>query len=377
MEKIIYFDHAATSWPKPQCVFNAISGALREKGGNPGRSGHKLSVNAAKAIYECRESVCKLFSFDFPERVIFTQNATYALNMAIKGLCRRGNHVLISNFEHNSVLRPLHALLPFGVEYSMFDASDENEEETVFCFKRAIKSNTKAAVITAASNVCGKILPLEKISKICKNHGIMLIVDGAQAGGVFPFDFTRSGADIVCLAGHKGLYGPQGTGIMICSQNCDPQSIIEGGNGMMSEDRSMGDILPEKLEAGTLNTPGICGLRAGIEYVISQTTEKIFGTTLMLTDYATEGLSVIEGVTLYGTYGVKAPIILFNKKGYSPNELASYLSQQGICTRSGLHCAPTAHAAIGSSPEGGVRISFGHNNTKTEIDKFLNIVNKA
>ncbi|MBE6570676.1 MAG: aminotransferase class V-fold PLP-dependent enzyme [Ruminococcaceae bacterium] len=377
MEKIIYFDHAATSWPKPQSVFNSISYALRERGGNPGRSGHKLSVNAARAIYECREAVCRLFSFDSPERVIFTQNTTYALNMAVKGLCRRGDHVLISNFEHNSVLRPLYSLLAYGVEYSMFEASDENEEETIFCFKRAIKSNTKVAVVTAASNVCGKIMPIEKIAMICKTNNIKLIIDGAQAGGVYPFDFNRTGADVICLAGHKGLYGPQGTGIMICSHSCEPESIIEGGNGMMSEDRTMGNFLPEKLEAGTLNTPGICGLRAGIEYVISQTPERIFGTTLLLTDYATEGLSVIDGVRLYGTYSVKAPIILFNKIGYSPSELATYLSERGICVRSGLHCAPTAHAALGSAPEGAVRISFGHNNTKNEIDRFLSAVNRA
>ncbi len=377
MDRIVYFDHAATSWPKPPGVFSAMSDAMREKGGNPGRSGHLLSVNAARAIYECRESVCKLFGCSSPERVIFTQNTTYALNMAIKGLVGRNENVLVSNLEHNSVLRPLHALASMGVSYSMFDARDSDEEETVYCFKRAINSNTKLAVVTAASNVCGKILPIERISKVCKSHGIKLIVDGAQAGGIFPFNFIRSGADILCLAGHKGLYGPQGTGVMICSESCTPESFAQGGNGMYSEERTMGQDLPEKLEAGTLNTPGICGLRAGIEYVLEQTPESIFGKTLLLTDYALQGLASIKDVTMYGNYGIKAPIILFNKKGYNPSEMASHLAEHGICVRSGLHCAPTAHEALGTYPDGGVRVSFGHNNTKAEIDRFLKLVNRA
>lgn len=377
MDKIIYFDHAATSWPKPPSVSAAISQALREKGGNPGRSGHRLSLSAARAIYECREAVCRLFSCKYPERVIFTQNTTYALNMAIKGIARYGDHVLVSNLEHNSVLRPLETLAIHGVTYSLFDASDDDDDDVIYCFKRAIKSNTKIAVVTAASNVCGKIIPIKRISQICKSHGIKLIVDGAQAGGVTPLDFQNIGADILCLAGHKGLYGPQGTGIMICDENCTPESFAQGGNGISSEDRSMGEILPEKLEAGTLNTPGICGLRAGIEYVINEGCENIFAKTLLLVNYATEGLSVCKDVTTYGNYGVKTPIILFNKKGYTSAEMAQILSEHGICTRSGLHCAPGAHMTLGTFPDGGVRVSFGHMNTRSEIDKFLKVVNKA
>ena len=377
MEKLIYFDHAATSWPKPPSVFNAISVAMQEKGGNPGRSGHKLSILAAKTIYECREAVCDLFNCQSPERVIFTQNTTYALNMAIKGIVKQGDHVITSNLEHNSVLRPLDFLTTKGVSYSLFDGTDDDDEQTIYCFKRCIKSNTKVAVVTAASNVCGKILPIDKISAVCKSNGIKLIVDGAQAGGVIPLNFKAIDADIFCLAGHKGLFGPQGTGIMICSENCTPESFAQGGNGISSEERGMGEILPEKLEAGTLNTPGISGLLAGIKYVKKETCESIFAKTLLLTDYATQGLSACGGVTTYGNYGVKAPIILFNKKGYNPSELAEFLSNNGICTRAGLHCAPMAHSALGTFPDGGVRVSFCHTNTKAEIDKFLKVVNKA
>lgn len=380
MEKLIYFDHAATSWPKPPQVMTAMASAISEKGGNPGRSGHILSVRASQAIFECREAVCRLFSFSMPERVIFTQNTTYALNMAIKGLVKRGDHVVISNLEHNSVIRPLHKLTDpreKNITYSMFNATDAEDDETVFCFRRAIRENTRLAVVTAASNVCGKILPIEKIAAVCRAKGIKLIVDGAQAGGVFPLDFEQSGADVLCLAGHKGLYGPQGTGIMICSERVEPESFAEGGNGLNSEERDMGNVLPERLEAGTLNTPGICGLCEGIKYVIKETPEAIFGRTLHLSRYASEGLMSCKNTVLYGNYDIKAPVILFNKKGIEPNVLASYLADNGICTRSGLHCAPTAHEAVGSGLNGTVRISFGHMNTKGEIDRFLRLVDKA
>lgn len=371
MERLIYFDHAATSWPKPSGVNEAMRSALSEKGGNPGRSGHVLSVRASRAIFECREQFCRLFSFEFPERIVFTQNATYALNTAIKGLAHDGDHIVISNLEHNSVLRPIHALCNSGrrITCSMFDATDNDDEAVLYSFRRALKDNTRLAVISCASNVCGKILPVSKISQICRARNIKLIADGAQAGGVFPLDFNLLGADVLCLAGHKGLYGPQGTGVMLCNQGVEPLCLAEGGNGINSEERTMGELLPERLEAGTLNTPGICGLCEGVKYVIKETPEEIFGKTLHLSRYAKERLLSLEDVTVYGNYDVCAPIILFNKKGKSPSDVASYLSDMGICVRSGLHCAPTAHAALGSS--GGVRVSFGHKNTKAEIDKFL------
>ena len=374
---MIYLDNAATSWPKPSKLCEAIMDCINTYCANPGRSGHILSLRASKAIYECREAVCKLFSCDIPERVIFTQNTTYALNTAIKGLVPKNSHVLISNLEHNSVLRPLHSLKSVGVSYSMFDACDNDDEEIIYCFKRGIRDNTKTAVVTAASNVCGKILPIEKIALVCKARGIRLIVDGAQAGGVFPFDFSRSGADILCIAGHKGLYGPQGTGIMICSERCEPKSLAQGGNGINSKEREMGGVLPEKLEAGTVNTPGICGLCEGIKYVMSETTEEIFGRTLLLTAYATQGILSCKNTVIYGNYDIKAPIILFNKKGIEPEKLSAYLADNGVCTRSGFHCAPTAHDALGSGDTGGVRISFGHNNTKAEVDRFLYLLNRA
>lgn len=377
MERLIYLDHAATSYPKPQSVSRAMEDALRTKGGNPGRSGHTLSLRAARAVYECREKVCSLFHFDKPENVIFTQNTTYALNMAIKGVVRSGDHVVTSNLEHNSVLRPLYTLSRTrGVTYSLFDATDDDDEQTVYCFKRALRDNTRVAVVTAASNVCGKFLPIRAIGAVCRAKGITLIVDCAQAGGIVPLDASVLNADFLCFAGHKGLYGPQGTGILLCCGNRVPEPLAEGGNGVQSESREMGEALPERLEAGTVNTPGICGLSAGIDFVKSVGTEEIFGRSLHMTRYLTDRLFEIDGVTVYGDYGVKAPVVLINKEGFSPNRLSSLLSDHGICTRGGLHCAPTAHEVLGSGKEGGLRVSLGHGNTKGELDRFLSVLSK-
>lgn len=377
MERLIYLDHAATSYPKPQSVSRAMEDALRTKGGNPGRSGHTLSLRAARAVYECREKVCSLFHFDKPENVIFTQNTTYALNMAIKGVVRSGDHVVTSNLEHNSVLRPLYTLSRTrGVTYSLFDATDDDDEQTVYCFKRALRDNTRVAVVTAASNVCGKLLPIRAIGAVCRAKGITLIVDCAQAGGIVPLDASVLNADFLCFAGHKGLYGPQGTGILLCCGDRVPEPLAEGGNGVQSESREMGEALPERLEAGTVNTPGICGLSAGIDFVKSVGTEEIFGRSLHMTRYLTDRLFEIDGVTVYGDYGVKAPVVLINKEGFSPNRLSSLLSDHGICTRGGLHCAPTAHEVLGSGKEGGLRVSLGHGNTKGELDRFLSVLSK-
>lgn len=377
MERLIYLDHAATSYPKPQSVSRAMEDALRTKGGNPGRSGHTLSLRAARAVYECREKVCSLFHFDKPENVIFTQNTTYALNMAIKGVVRSGDHVVTSNLEHNSVLRPLYTLSRTrGVTYSLFDATDDDDEQTVYCFKRALRDNTRVAVVTAASNVCGKLLPIRAIGAVCRAKGITLIVDCAQAGGIVPLDASVLNADFLCFAGHKGLYGPQGTGMLLCCGDRVPEPLAEGGNGVQSESREMGEALPERLEAGTVNTPGICGLSAGIDFVKSVGTEEIFGRSLHMTRYLTDRLFEIDGVTVYGDYGVKAPVVLINKEGFSPNRLSSLLSDHGICTRGGLHCAPTAHEVLGSGKEGGLRVSLGHGNTKGELDRFLSVLSK-
>ncbi len=375
---LIYFDHAATGYPKPEAVLRRTLSAFSECGGNPGRSGHSLSVAASKAIYECREKVCELLGYDKPERVVFTPNATYALNMAIKGLASKNSHILISNFEHNSVIRPVHALsenTDLRIKYSMFDALCENDDCVISSFINSIRPDTRLAVVTAASNVCGKVMPIEKISEICKKRRIKLIIDAAQGCGEFEIDMKKLGADAICSAGHKALYGPTGTGFAVFSEDAEPKSIIEGGNGILSKEPHMGSVMPERLEAGTLNTFGICGLSEGIKYIKELGINEIHEKTLGLCDYITDGLLDI-GAHVYGNYKNKTPIILFNMPGIDCTEVSRYLDENGICTRSGFHCAPTAHKALGTEDIGGVRVSLGYSNTRSEASRFLCVLSR-
>lgn len=371
MKKYIYFDNAATTTAKPEAVIRASAAAM-ERLGNPGRSGHDISVYAAESVYMCRESICRLFGFDKPERVVFTANATYALNIAIKGCAQNNSHILISNFEHNSVIRPVHKLSldkSRGITYSFFNAAG-TDSEIVYDFLSKIKPNTKMAVVTFASNVCGKILPVQKISSVCRQRGILLICDASQGAGGVPINTKTLGADIICFAGHKSLYGPQGTGgIIFCCRN-DPETIIEGGNGVNSADRQMSGNLPEKLEAGTVNTPGICGLGAGIGYVSKIGINEIFDRNTFLINRLSENLKNIDGVTLYGECELRTPTIVFNKNRMPSEELAQVLNERKICVRGGFHCAPAAHTALETGSGGAVRASLTFTNTLQEIDRF-------
>ncbi len=374
---LIYFDNAATGYPKPSCVLRDAIKAFSSYGGNPGRSGHRLSVDASRAIYACRETVCELLNFNAPERVIFTPNATYAINIAIKGLAKKDSHIIISNFEHNSVIRPVYSLCnnsDMRIGFSTFDASSEDITEVVSNFKKALRPNTKLAVVTAVSNVCGKIMPIYEISEICKLRKITLIIDASQALGEIDVDMERLPGCVLCSAGHKGLYGPTGTGFAVFSDGCDPLCIIEGGNGLLSKEATMGEVLPEKLEAGTLNTFGICGLNAGIKFIKNMGISGIHEKSTEIINYISREL-IVMGAKLYGNYSYKTPILLFNVEGKDCTEVSSYLDENGICTRGGFHCAPTAHKAIGTGQSGGVRISLGYANTKIEADRFLFTIN--
>ena len=257
-----------------------------------------------------------------------------------------------------------------NITYDVFDALGTNSE-VVLDFKSKIKNNTHLAVITMASNVCGKILPVSEISQICKEHSIKLIVDAAQSGGCVPIDFYKMAADCICFAGHKSFYGPQGVGFCVFSKDIEPESIVQGGNGVDSSSPEMSGELPEKLEAGTLSTPSICGLSEGIKYVLSKDINAIYQKGKYLSDYLVERLNDITNVTVYsGTYE-KTPCVIFNKTGKSPSLVSSVLSDNGICVRSGFHCAPLAHKALETTTDGAVRISLSHKNTTKEIEKFL------
>ncbi len=381
-KSLIYFDNAATSYPKPPQVVEAAMRAFSECGGNPGRSSHLLSRNAAQAVFECREAVCELLGTNSPENVVFTQNTTHALNLAIKGIVKPGSHVLVSNLEHNSVIRPLHAMGQNSVNYSFFDATGNGDEYVVKSFENGIRKSTTTAVITLASNTCGRILPIERIAQICKAKGIALIVDGAQALGETPVNFGDLGADIICAPGHKGLLGPTGTGFLVVAQNSKYQTkietLIQGGNGVNSSLFSMPDELPERLESGTLNTVGIAGLAAGINYVKKVGVKNIFEKNAHLYKRLCDGLGNIHGVSLYGNNddSLHVPVALFNIGKFSSDQVAAMLDEQGFCVRSGLHCAPMAHRAFGTSGSGAVRASLGFENTERQVDKFLYAVNK-
>lgn len=377
MKKYIYFDNAATTVSKPDAVIRSVAYAM-EKCGNPGRSGHELSMLAASEIYSCRESVCRLFGYDAPERVVFTSGATHSLNSAIKGLVKDNSHVLISNMEHNSVIRPVHALASDkrrNISYSAFDATG-SESETVYDFVSKLRPDTRTAVITLASNVTGKLLPVSRIANICKNKGIVLICDAAQAAGCVPVNVNSLGIDVLCFAGHKSLYGPQGVGGILFRKGIEPECIMEGGNGINSASKLMEGLLPERLEAGTMNTPGICGLNAGISYVSKIGINEIFERNSELAELLTEKLLNIPGVTLYGLSDSKTPVVLFNKKGYMSEELAAVLGEKRICVRGGFHCAPLAHAALGTGDGGAVRVSMTFSNTVNEIDAFVTVLNR-
>ena len=377
-KKLIYFDNAATGYPKPESVRRAAFCAFEECGGNPGRSGHILSANASKAVFECREAVCGLLNFGSPERVVFTLNATHALNIAIKGLAEKKSHIIISNLEHNSVYRPVYAFCADKgneAEFSVFDAYDGSDKNVVENFRREIRSNTKTAVITAASNICGRLLPIKEIGRICRKKGIKLIVDASQALGETEFDMQKLNADVVCSAGHKGLYGPTGTGFAVFSGNIEPEAVFQGGNGLVSESPEMGSVLPEMLEAGTVNTFGICGLCAGIKFISDMGTDYIRGKTGEIERYISDGLEEC-GAVLYGKCQNKTPIILFNIPNFSPSAVSSYLDDRLICTRSGIHCCPLGHKALGTGEEGAVRVSLGYANTMGEASTFLKEIQK-
>lgn len=374
---MIYFDNAATTFPKPESVYDSVQDCMRYYCGNPGRSGHKLSVAASQKIYECRSRIASMFHSDSPEQVVFTYNTTYALNIAIKSMACRGDHILISNLEHNSVLRPVNSLLAHGISYGIYDASYESKEEILRSIKSNIRPNTKIIVAIHSSNISPINLPIEEIGKLCKSRNIAFIVDAAQSAGTYDIDINKCGIDALCAPGHKGLYGPQGCGFILFSDKYKDlipemylKTFIEGGNGINSIERSMPSFIPERFEAGTLSTPAIAGLDAGIRFVKSVGTETIFAHENKLRKRLTYILSNTEGITLYGPKNADGGIVLFNADNFTPSELADELDRSGICVRSGLHCSPLAHKALNTREDGAVRVSFSIFNNLNEVEVF-------
>lgn len=367
---MIYFDNAATTFPKPSTVTDEVHRCISTYCGNPGRGAHPLAMRAAEKIYLCREALSAFFDAGAPERVIFTQNTTAALNLAIKGLVPRGAHVLISELEHNAVLRPLVRLeKERGVTFDCFPAVGLTGEEILSGIRARIRKETAAIVCQHASNVCSVTLPITKIGALCREKGLLFIVDAAQSAGVLPISVRQANISALALPGHKSLYGIQGCGALILGEGVLPSPLAEGGSGVDSLSREMPEAPPERYEAGTLSTPAIVGLLEGVEYLRELGIAEAKAHEMRLFFALKERLQALPGIRIYQPDAAGA-VLLFNKEGVPPARVGEELAARGICVRAGLHCAPLAHRAIGTGDDGGVRVSFGVFNTLREVDSL-------
>lgn len=374
---MIYLDNGATSFPKPLSVRQNVDISLKKFSANPGRSGHSLSLRAAKEIFECRKRLKELFNVNSEEEIIFTENCTMALNTVIFGLPSEGDHVLISSMEHNSVTRPLESLKDKGVTYSTFDYSyDDNE--TVDNVRNLIKPETKLVICTHASNVFGFRFPIERICALCHAYGILFCVDSAQSAGVFDIDVGTNQYDFVCMSGHKSLYGPMGTGVLILN-NRNLKPLLYGGTGTESVKKSQPEWLPEKFESGTQNMNGISGLKAGVDFVKNRGIKNIYNHEYKLAKRLFNGLANNRKVITYNKsfdYGKVAPVVSFNIDGVYSEDLVAKLNKYGIMTRGGLHCSPLAHTTMNTIENGTVRVVPGAFNTINDINYLLNVIRK-
>lgn len=366
---MIYLDNAATTGKKPINVINAVNTALRELSSNPGRGGHDLSVKAAEAVYKTRGQIADMFGASGEDRVVFTSSCTAALNFALKGVLKKGDGLIISSLEHNAVLRPAEALRKMGVEVSVAEVIFSDKEATVRSFERAIKPNTKAIACLHASNVTGEIMPIKELGELCKKKGIIFIVDAAQTAGILPINVKEMNIDFLAIAAHKGLYAPMGLGVLIAEKN-PPFTVIEGGTGVKSASALQPEELPERLESGTVNLPGIVGLSAGLDFVKQKGIKRLYTSELELIKMLYNGLSNIPGMIVYTPLPMEenfTPVLSFNIRDMESSKVAELLNKYKIAVRAGLHCAPLAHKRIGTIESGTVRISPAYFNTRQDI----------
>ncbi len=370
---MIYFDNAATTGVKPQQVIYAVNKGLKKYSANPGRSGHKAAVEAATAVYSVRQQLSDFFGADGPENVVFTLNCTHSINCVLKGVLRRGDHILVSSLEHNAVMRPLAKM---GVSYSVFNVSFTDDAETVRSLKEKLRPNTRMVFCTGASNVWGKLLPIEAIGKVCSEKKMLFGVDAAQIAGVIPIDMKKMNIDYLCIAPHKGLYAPMGTGVLICRRGL-AETLIEGGTGTNSVELKQPEELPERLESGTVSLPAVMGIGAGLDYIKRLGTERVYSHESGLIKELYHGLKSINGIILYTPeplMGFYAPVLSFNIEDYPSETVAEWLSENGVCVRGGLHCAPMAHRVMGTLESGAVRLSVATFNNREEVISFLKLI---
>lgn len=372
---MIYLDNAATTWPKPEEVYKAVNDCLRGIGGNPGRGGHSSARMATYLLYEAREALAELFQIKQPTNIVFAFNATDALNMAILGSLRPGDHVVTTTMEHNAVARPLRWLESNGVQLTVV-SSDEQGRPDLTVLEQLIKKGVKAVVMSHASNVTGTIMPIARIGELTARYGGLFIVDAAQTAGVENIDVDKMNIDMLAFSGHKGLFGPQGTGGLYIRDGISLTPLRYGGTGSQSEYDVQPDFLPDRLESGTPNTPGIAGLLAGVRFILATGREKIRSKEMILAHKLLKGLSDMAGVTVYGLSDQeRTAVVSFNITGADSGEIAHLLdSEFSIACRAGLHCAPWAHNAIGTLKTGTIRFSPGFFNTESEIEQALGAV---
>lgn len=373
--RTVYLDNAATTFPKPPAVLAEVNNCLRHYCGNPGRGSHPLAMAAAERIFECREALARLFGAGDPGRVVFTMNTTYAINLFLKGFLKQGDHVLISDLEHNSVFRPIYKMARDGmIEYDIFPSmcGHAAASPTRICagIAKRIRPNTRLVMCTHVSNICSYALPVAEIGAFCHRHGIAFAVDAAQSAGHLPIDMKAMNIDALAAPGHKGLYGIQGSGIMILGEGISADTLLEGGNGLLSLEGDMPTDSPERFEVGTLPTPAIVGLLRGVEIISNIGIEQIGAHERDLFCEARERLSDIKGVTIHAPQ-YKGSTLLFSADGISSEKLAAELGKRGICTRGGYHCSALGHATLKTPPDGAARISFGIYNSCADIGRLI------
>jgi len=376
---MIYFDNAATSWPKPPQVKEAMNQFMDEVGANPGRSGHFRSIEAARIVFETREALSVLFRIKDSSRIVFTLNATESINLALKGLLKPGDHVITSSMEHNSVMRPLRDLEKKGIALSIVSCSKEGMLDSREV-EGKIQSNTKMVVLNHASNVTGTVLPIEEVGSIARKYNLLFSVDAAQTAGAYPIDVEKDGIDLLAFTGHKSLYGPQGTGGLVIGERIKEKEMIplkQGGTGSRSEFEEQPDFLPDCFESGTPNGVGLAGLLAGVQFILEKGVEQIRQNEMALVEKLIKGLKEIRQVKLYGpeNQGDRIATLSFNVAQLSPSDTASRLEREfGILCRPGLHCAPAAHHTIGTFPEGTVRFGMSAFNTEAEVETAIQAI---
>lgn len=375
---MIYLDNGATTVQKPQAVAKAVFKVLSSgQYGNPSRGAYPIAVNANEVVYQTRQKVAQLFNVPDSSLVVFTKNVTEALNTVIKGYLKSGDDVIATDYDHNSVIRPIYQLESRGVSHSFLPLDPATNLVDLAALEKTIKPNTKMMVCTHASNVIGNTVDLKRVVEICHRHHVIVVVDAAQTAGVLPIDMQELGIDVLCFTGHKSLYGPEGTGGICFQRDLPVEPLISGGSGIDSFNPAMPNRLPERLEGGTINVPGIAGLGAGIDYLQEHDLQAMGKKTIALADEFAKRIQQNENVEIYTN--LAAPhvgTIGLNIKGLNSADVSAYLTEQGIATRSGAHCAPLIHRALGTVEQGIVRFSFCSFNTMDDVEAASAAINE-